>query len=548
LSEFFFEKELKMNSGTGIAICVVVCIAVFILIVVAVVVAVVVALRPYVELDHFTAEVRTDYGGGHVLVSRDVTLDSAQWWSEQCYINDKTNDYTHFSRVFSDEYDGYITLCNHFGGSSDEDAHENCYSLTSTSIGSYTVPFLMSRKAKKVDCPKIHDPVLLGKKNRAPELCDVYEYITKDFERYDYIEHDTDYPVVRIQISYDKNGVLEYNVSQEYTYFDGEKPTNTTGLTPPKGATVYDFRNGHSNTASAGARVVNWFKSLFARPAAKTYQNPTEEAAFRRFERERAFRERANIHFYPTVTGPAIGPIPAHLKVRDDTPIPDSFDAREHWSSCKNVIGTITNQKTCGSCWAMSTAAVLSDRACIKFNSSFSYSPRYMMGCYPHQLGCNGGYVGTVWNDVRDFGTVSETCFPFEPSDCDCPTRCDDGTTITDNMKLKVKGFYARWDKDSKKRVEKIQREIMTNGPVTVSMLVFNGFSDMSNSVYHRSSYEDYAGGHMVRIIGWGTSSGTDYWLVANSWGTDWNEKGLFKIRRGTNECNIESTVVAGYF
>merc|ERR1711970_1169222 len=49
-------------------------------------------------------------------------------------------------------------------------------------------------------------------------------------------------------------------------------------------------------------------------------------------------------------------------------------------------------------------------------------------------------------------------------------------------------------------------------------------------------------GGHAVKMIGWGSESGTDYWLVANSWGTtQWGEGGFFKIKRGTNECGIES-------
>jgi len=56
-------------------------------------------------------------------------------------------------------------------------------------------------------------------------------------------------------------------------------------------------------------------------------------------------------------------------------------------------------------------------------------------------------------------------------------------------------------------------------------------------------------GGHAVKLLGWGTDSSSKlpYWLCANSWNTDWGKlKGFFKIKRGSNECNIENGVTAG--
>lgn len=51
---------------------------------------------------------------------------------------------------------------------------------------------------------------------------------------------------------------------------------------------------------------------------------------------------------------------------------------------------------------------------------------------------------------------------------------------------------------------------------------------------------------HSVKLIGWGEENGVPYWMLVNSWGSDWGENGTFRIRRGTNECGIEKEVTAG--
>ena len=45
---------------------------------------------------------------------------------------------------------------------------------------------------------------------------------------------------------------------------------------------------------------------------------------------------------------------------------------------------------------------------------------------------------------------------------------------------------------------------------------------------------------HAVVLVGYGTENGLDYWIVRNSWGPNWGEKGHFRIQRGINLCQIE--------
>lgn len=93
--------------------------------------------------------------------------------------------------------------------------------------------------------------------------------------------------------------------------------------------------------------------------------------------------------------------------------------------------------------------------------------------------------------------------------------------------------------------VSDIQNDIMTRGSVTAAFTVYQDFLTYKSGVYSHKTGPSL-GGHAVRFVGWGTEAGGDYWLVANSWNAGWGDNGFFKIKRGTNECGIESGACGG--
>jgi hypothetical protein len=95
--------------------------------------------------------------------------------------------------------------------------------------------------------------------------------------------------------------------------------------------------------------------------------------------------------------------------------------------------------------------------------------------------------------------------------------------------------------------VVSIQRELMTHGPIEVGFTVFSDFMSYRNGTYSRTAGAQMRGGHAVKLTGWGVDvKGVDYWVIANSWSPEFGIKGFFHIRRGTNECGVETTPAAG--
>ena len=216
------------------------------------------------------------------------------------------------------------------------------------------------------------------------------------------------------------------------------------------------------------------------------------------------------------------------------TDIPDSFDATVEW---KGLVHPIRDQQQCGSCWAFSASEVLSDRFAIQSGkASPVLSPEDMVSCDTTDEGCSGGMLNNAWAYLKGTGIVTDACFPYTAGSGTapaCATTCADKSSWT---KYKASSAYAI------SSVEDMQKDIMTHGPIQVAFMVYKSFMSYKSGVYSKHWYELIPeGGHAVKIVGWGTEDGVDYWKVANSWNTSWGEDGFFKIKRGSDQCGIET-------
>lgn len=71
-------------------------------------------------------------------------------------------------------------------------------------------------------------------------------------------------------------------------------------------------------------------------------------------------------------------------------------------------------------------------------------------------------------------------------------------------------------------------------GPVSVAFEVVDGFKNYREGVYTSDVCKNGPSdvNHAVLAVGYGvdTESKMDYYIVKNSWGTEWGDKGFFKI------------------
>jgi len=249
--------------------------------------------------------------------------------------------------------------------------------------------------------------------------------------------------------------------------------------------------------------------------------------------------------------------------------LPENFDSRENWPNC-TTISEIRDQGSCGSCWAFGAVEAISDRICVHSRGKINVeiSSEDLLTCCGFWCGdgCDGGWPGSAWKYWVHHGLVSgglygdtKTCQPYIIPPCEhhvpgnrpncsgeiptptCRHHCE-GNKQINYHKDKYYGDHSYSLPNSELD---IQMEIIKNGPVEGAFSVYSDFPTYKSGVYQHTT-GDFLGGHAIRILGWGVENGTKYWLVANSWNTDWGDHGYFKILRGSNHCGIEESVVAG--
>ncbi|KPP59924.1 dipeptidyl peptidase 1-like, partial [Scleropages formosus] len=173
------------------------------------------------------------------------------------------------------------------------------------------------------------------------------------------------------------------------------------------------------------------------------------------------------------------------------------------------------------------------------------FSPQHVVSCSQYSQGCDGGFPYLIGKYVQDFGVVEESCFPYEAQNSPCIVKDGCVRHYASDYHY-VGGFYGACNEAL------MMLELVRDGPLGVAFEVYRDFLNYKGGIYHHTgvtgSFNPFElTNHAVLLVGYGKcqKTGQKYWIVKNSWGTGWGEDGYFRIRRGSDECAIESIAVA---
>ena len=211
--------------------------------------------------------------------------------------------------------------------------------------------------------------------------------------------------------------------------------------------------------------------------------------------------------------------------------LPVSVDWRQ-----KKAVTAVKDQKECGSCWVFGTVGALEGYRVLKQNTTLkSLSEQLVGSCNGGEPMCEGGLPGKVYSYLKANNNLmcSEESFPYTSGngeDKACTIAC-----MTACEKVKIPEVEPRYIEPGD---DLGVMKALQDGPVTVSI----NASRKSFHLYKEGVYDDPECSnlvttldHAVLLVGYGeTVQKVPYWIVKNSWGEEWGEKGYIRMRRGS--------------
>jgi len=205
----------------------------------------------------------------------------------------------------------------------------------------------------------------------------------------------------------------------------------------------------------------------------------------------------------------------------------------------KGVVRPPRNQGLCNSCWAFTAVSAMESALAIFLGQKeLNLSEQELLDCsgdYDNK-GCWGGWSSNAYKYIKEHGVNLGNDYPYNSKAGECKKD------LFDKGPYRVKGHTF-----IPLGVEHVVTATRKQ-PAAVSMAVIPAFMFYRSGVYNPGSCGTTTN-HSVTVVGFKLDAELPYFIVKNSWGTIWGEKGFFRIAIGKAQgtCHMGSSVYNCY-
>jgi len=220
--------------------------------------------------------------------------------------------------------------------------------------------------------------------------------------------------------------------------------------------------------------------------------------------------------------------------------MPKKLDWRD-----QGVISPIKDQGECGGCYGFASVSSLESVIAINTGILPDLSENQAIkqnweGLNTNDTGgCNGGYAEMVQNIWTTTGTTLEIDDTFTT----------DGTYNLDAIPAYRVNDWKLISTDKIPRTSILKQYVQRYGPIYTTLngtQLYHADKDYDGTYALYSGDETTSTDHAVTIIGWDDNMGNGSWIVKNSWGAEWGEKGYGYVEYGSYGIGFFSSVVSG--